>query len=142
MMTGHWRESLASSSLLVRFGAASAALAVGLGLVLGWVLNSTVKERALVQSESTVASVGRLAVQPMLAPEDFVSGRVHPERLVPLSRGVADLINDGTVARVKVFNQQGTVLYSSDQQLIGETQQPEEGLEHALDGTVDSELQS
>ena len=141
-MTGRWRHRLAASSLLVRFGAASAALAVGLGLVLGWVLNSTVKERAMAQSESTVASVGKLAVQPLLAREDFAAGMVHPERLVLVSRGIADLINDGTVARVKVFNPQGKVLYSDDQQLIGTTQEPEEGLESALAGAIDSELQS
>ena len=73
----------------MRFGVASALLTVGLGLVLGRVLNATVKQRALAQSESTVASVGRLAVQPLLAREDFASGVVDREPHGPLDAGVS-----------------------------------------------------
>ena len=134
------RSRLLRTSLLLRFGLASALLVIGLGLVLAWVLISTVEDRALAQSELMVAGIGQLAVQPLLIREDFESGAVSPGSLGRLEPAVADLIADGTVSRIKVFDGEGTVIYSDDPTLIGDRQAIEDGLASALDGRVSSEL--
>jgi len=125
----------------VRFSVASAVLMVLLGLVLGRVLGSTVEQRALGQSEQTATSIGRLAVQPLLTRSDFLSGDVSAGRLDRLDAAMSDVVADGTVVRAKVFDRNGTVLYSDAQELVGQTHAPEEGLAAALDGRVYSELQ-
>ena len=134
------RSRLVRTSLLLRFGLASALLVIGLGLVLGWMLNSTVEDRALAQSESMVAGIGELAVQPLLVRDVFESGAVSPASLERLDPAVAALIADETVSRIKVFDGEGTVIYSDDPSVIGERQGAGEGLASALDGQVSSEL--
>jgi diguanylate cyclase (GGDEF)-like protein len=135
------RARLLRTSLLLRFGLASALLVIGLGLALGWELNATVEDRALAQSELMVAGIGQLAVQPLLVREDFESGTVSPGSLERLEPAVADLIADGTVSRIKVFDGEGTVIYSDDPSIIGDRQETGDGLSSALDGQVSSELQ-
>ena len=136
------RKRITRSSLLLRFAVVSALLVAGLGLVLGQVLRSTVEERALTQSENTVASIGRLAVQPLLSRQDFETGVVSPAHLARLGPAMKQVFAAGTVARVKVFDREGTILYSDQQQLIGQSNGTNDELDSALAGQVTSELQT
>ncbi len=129
-----------STSLLVRYGLASAALVTVLGVVLGSVLASTVDNRALEQSERTAVSIGRLAVRPLLHNADFDRGTISPRRLERLSRAMETVVSDSTIARVKVFDRNATVLYSDDRTLIGTRLPADEDLLAALGGSRASEL--
>ncbi|CAN5824338.1 hypothetical protein BH20ACT6_BH20ACT6_19270 [soil metagenome] len=134
------RGFAARSSLLVRYGVVSGLLVVFLGLVLGNVLATTVQNRALAQSEQTAASIARLAVGPMLERDDFDQGVIAPKRIERLTRAMDTVVTSDRVARVKIFDRAGTVLFADDPALIGERFPADPDLQAALDGRRASDL--
>jgi hypothetical protein len=132
---------VSSSSLLLRFGIFSAALIAGLGVVLGGVLEASVESRALVQAERMAATLSDVSIQPLLGWEDFADGEVRAGRAEQLDAHMDAMVAAGTVARVKLFNDQGSVLYATDGGLMGQQVEVAGSLATALGGDVDSALE-
>ncbi len=127
---------LRRTSLLVRFGLASALLVLALGLVLASVLASTVQERALKQSERTAISVARLGVQPLLTRADFESGAVAEARRGRLASALRTVTADSMVAEVRIFSTDGSLLFSDFDEPVGSAAASRPALESALEGEV------
>ncbi len=131
---------LARTSLLVRYGVISGLLVLCLALALGYVLASTVYDRALAQSEQTAANIAQLAVGPLLQRDDFDQGAVAPERRERLTGAMETLVAHRTVVRVKIFDRTGTVLFADDPDLIGQRFPEDPHLQAALGGQRSSDL--
>jgi diguanylate cyclase (GGDEF)-like protein len=138
---------LRGSSLLVRFGVLGLLLTVGVGLVLASVLSTAIEKRAQEQAEWTVVGTVRLGLQPQLTPADLADG-FDRARFADVDRAVdraADNLRDGEdlgdrdPVAVKIFNRERTVVWATDESLVGTVSTSEE-LADALDGEVVSEF--
>jgi diguanylate cyclase (GGDEF)-like protein len=138
---------LRGSSLLVRFGVLGLLLTVGVGLVLASVLSTAIENRAQEQAEWSVVGTVRLGLQPQLTPADLADG-FDRARFADVDRAVdraADNLRDGEdlgdsdPVAVKIFNRERTIVWASDESLVGTVSTSEE-LAEALDGDVVSEF--
>ena len=136
-------------SLLLRFGVLGLLLTIGVGFVLAYVLTGTIEDRAQKQAESTVVGTVRLGFQPQLTPYDlaggFERGRFDDvDRVVDRAR---DNLRDGQAlddldpVAVKIFNRERTIVWSSDESLVGDVSRSAQ-LGRALAGDVVSEFTS
>jgi len=126
--------------LLGQFGVVSAVLVIVLAALLTVVLRSIIEERALRRAEQLAESVGQLAVEPLLTPQDFVIEQVDHARAEELEAAIRRALSDQAVSRVNVFSRHGTVVYSNERELIGSHFDPSIEKTTALAGGVASKL--
>ncbi len=127
--------------LLGRFTLVSAVLVSILGLFLSGVLQSTIEDRALRRAERLAQSIGGLAVEPLLRPNDFFAARLGDERLFQLDREIKErLRSTEDVSRVKLFSTRGVVVYSDELRLVGTPYEQSPEKEAAFAGEVVSRL--
>ena len=69
-------------------------------------------------------------------PGPSAGGAISP----PLSSAIGDLMRDGSVVRVKIYNLKGTVVFSTKRDQIGESQEGNGGFESAVIGRITSNL--
>jgi diguanylate cyclase (GGDEF)-like protein len=136
-------------SLLLRFGVLGLLLTVGVGFVLAYVLTGTIEDRAQTQAEATVVGTVRLGFQPQLTPYDLAGG-FERGRFADVDRVVdraGDNMRDGRVlddldpVAVKIFNRDRTIVWASDESLVGDVSSSAQ-LGRALTGDVVSEFTS
>jgi diguanylate cyclase (GGDEF)-like protein len=111
-----------------------------LGLLLEYQLRSSVTERAVADGLRTAELVSRLGIQPMLTPVD-VDSSMDPTRYQRLDRSIRDSgLLGNEVARIKIWNAEGQIVYSDDRTLVGRTFDISAELGEALAGEIASEL--
>jgi diguanylate cyclase (GGDEF)-like protein len=126
--------------LLVKMVLIAGVPVVALGLVLGNQLRSSVTERAVADGLRTAELVSRLGIQPMLSPADVDTG-MDPARYQRLDRSIRDSgLLGNEVARIKIWNTRGQVVFSDDRKLVGQTFEVSDELADALGGRIASEL--
>jgi diguanylate cyclase (GGDEF)-like protein len=126
--------------LLGMFAMVSAVLVIVLGVLLTVVLRSIIEERALRRAEQLARSVGQLAVEPHLTPQDFVVEHIDDAREAQLEAAIRRGLSGQVVTRVKIFSAQGTVVYSDERELIGSRFDPSIQKSTAFAGGVASKL--
>jgi two-component system NarL family sensor kinase len=116
----------------------TAFLAVAL-LVLGAVSAGTVliseriaRANALAEAERTATRLGQLLIAPLLT--DYLRG--VPGAFEDLDRIVGYRMSDGSVTAMVIWTADGTVLYASHEEIIGESYSPSPELLTAVGGTV------
>ena len=67
-------------------------------------------------------------------------GTVHPELPAGLAESIRNLMQDHTVVRVKLYNREGIVVYSSRHEQIGADQHSNHGFRAAIGGRVTNDL--
>jgi signal transduction histidine kinase len=125
--------------LLGKFAITSLIPIVLLGLALARSLERQIRDQALTDARDVAAVVARLGIQPQLSPDDLTRG-LTAARYRRLDRAIRAGLNRTEVARVKIWNRSGSVVYSDDRDLVGRTFTPSEELEDALHGEVASEV--
>jgi signal transduction histidine kinase len=115
---------------------------LALGFVLQRALERQVRDRALADAVASAGVIATLGVQPQLANFDLQSGLTE-RQVAQLDRtlGVASL--RGQLARIKIWNRSGRIVYSDDHSLIGQGADPNAlnpGVADALVGRRDAEL--
>jgi diguanylate cyclase (GGDEF)-like protein len=126
--------------LLGSFAVVSAVLVVVLGVLLTVVLRSIIQERALRRAEQLAQSVGQLAVEPHLTPQDFAVEHIDGARVRQLDAAIRRGLSGQAVSRVKIFSAQGTVVYSDERELIGSRFDPSAQKSIAFAGGISSKL--
>jgi diguanylate cyclase (GGDEF)-like protein len=113
---------------------------VALGLVLGYQLRSSITERAVADGLRTAELVSRLGIQPLLEPAD-VDTSMDPARYQRLDHSIRDSgLLGHEVARIKIWNTKGQIIYSDDNTLVGHTFDISDELASALGGRIASEV--
>lgn len=133
---------LASLSFLTRFAMLSAVLLSIAGIVLAQMLTSMMVSRAENQAAQTGAMAVRLGIARLLDARDF-DEVVNAKQAQVLDSLLQDSKQDGSTEtdlgyqalRVKVFNDEGLVVYSDLPEIIGKSYQSED-LDRALGGEV------
>lgn len=129
------------SSLLRQFAVLSAVPIALTGVFLAQVVSRDVKNRALDRAAGAAELIARLGVQPLLSQSDLDQG-LSPERLAEMDRALHGGLVGDQVARVKIWNQEGRVVYSDDRSILGRSFPASDDLEQALEGRVVSEVTS
>jgi len=120
-------------SLLTKFGLISAVPILALGLTLSHILESFVRERAILTARQSIEAAARVGVQPHIGAQDL-SGGFSPSkynRLDMLLRGQSLL--EGAVGEYKIWNRDLEIVYSADRSELGTSGQGDH-LEAALGG--------
>ncbi len=133
---------LSSLSFLARFALISGALLGVAGVVLAQMLTGMIVDRAEGQAEQTGAAAVRLGIATRLDAQDF-DGVVDAERARLLDTLLESAERESRAAqdegyhalRVKVFNDDGLIVYSDLDELVGESYQSDD-LDRALTGEV------
>jgi diguanylate cyclase (GGDEF)-like protein len=125
--------------LLGKFAVASLVPIVLLGLVLAQVLRDSIRERALVNARHSAALLDQSLVQPRLAAAELRAG-LSPDRVRALDDALAASLADEEIARIKIWNRDGRVVYASEHELIGRIFPVSHELRDALGGETASEI--
>ena len=112
---------------------------VALGIGLGDVVNSGVQQQNLddVKRNSTVLT--QAGIEPLLVPSDLTTG-LSNARLDELDNSLRGVAFGKVVARLKIWNRQGVVVYSDNRALVGHAFPADEHLTIALAGASASEI--
>ena len=113
----------ANVSLLTRFGLLSAVPIVVLGLVLARDVGQNMRADAITDARMMAMLTARLRIQPVLDPRDL-RAPLSAERASALTRTLHSELGTDEVARIKLWNREGRIVYSDDASLIGRRYPP------------------
>jgi len=124
-----WRFALTSLLVFVLVG-------VGIAIARASDLRATSESSAAVRAELIAEGV----VAPLLRPADL-RAPIRGARYRELDRAIHRFaMRDLGVVRIKIWAPDGTVLFSNDAAQVGLSPEPEEDLEEAFEGEVESEI--
>jgi len=128
-------------SLLQRVALAAALPVFVLGLVLQRALEAQVRQRALSNAVADAKLIATLGIQPQLTAGELSAG-LSPQQVAELDHALAGATQGGQLARIKIWNGRGEIVYSDDHGLIGRSSAdgPSESLTEALHGETASEV--
>jgi diguanylate cyclase (GGDEF)-like protein len=110
---------------------------VALGFVLARVLQSQIVQRSLADAGESAQLVARLGIQPRLTPRDLSDG-LDARGIRALDEQLRARSVTSDLARIKIWNSKGRIVYSDDHALIGRHLGKGDGdLEDALAGDPD-----
>jgi diguanylate cyclase (GGDEF)-like protein len=110
---------------------------VALGVVLAWVLRGQIVSHTLADANQSARLVARLGVQPRIAPTELEHG-LSPGGVKALDEQLRARSVTHDLARIKIWNNHGVIVYSDDHALIGQHPRQSDELERALDGRAGS----
>ena len=122
---------------LVALAASGLVLLAVVATVTVLVCNHIARSNALAEAERSADRLSRLIVAPYL--REIVAGQ--QESLAELDKVLTNRTGDGTIIRVLVWEPDGRVLYSTDDELTGRTFPVTDDLQAALDGGVVSHVE-
>jgi diguanylate cyclase (GGDEF)-like protein len=110
---------------------------VVLGLVLAWVLRSQIVDRTLADASQSASLVARLGVQPRISESELEHG-LSAGGVKALDEQLSARSVTRDLARIKIWNNKGLIVYSDDHALIGRRPGESDDLQSALRGTPDA----
>jgi diguanylate cyclase (GGDEF)-like protein len=134
------RALLRRPSLLTKFSVLSLLVIVALGIGVGLMLQERIERRALLEATKLAETMTTLGMQPILLPGDLAAGQ-GDDHLDSLDEQLKlrDLDELG-ILRLKVFNEDGVIVYSDERSIVGEAHPDSPGVRDALAGRVGSKL--
>ncbi|HET8949458.1 MAG TPA: EAL domain-containing protein [Solirubrobacteraceae bacterium] len=134
------RALLRRPSLLTKFSVLSLLVMVALGIGVGLMLQERIERRALLESTKLGETMTTLGMQPILLPGDLSAGQGerHLDSLDEQLK-LRDLDQLG-ILRLKVFNEDGVIVYSDERSIVGESHPDSPGVRRALTGRVESRV--
>src|SRR5437867_12125949 len=120
-------------SLLTQFSVLSLVLFIIIGAALGWGLTNHFEEQALEQQKNNTAALMPPAIAPYLNQSILEKGAVDDKDYRAIENAFTFLGGAG-LARVKVWNLEGMVIYSDQRDLVGKRFPISDWLRGAFDG--------
>jgi diguanylate cyclase (GGDEF)-like protein len=125
--------------LVGKFALLSAAAVLLLGIGLARMESGLIRNRALQSARNSAQLVTQVALQSNLQPSDLQNGLTVSE-IAALDNSLQEGNADNSIARVKIWSPDSTVVYSDDTSLIGRKFPIETDLREALDGETSSDV--
>ena len=133
------RPRLPKLGLVGQFSVMSLIPIVLLGVVLARTVKEQVTSRSLANAEETAQLISQSSVQQHLTPADVRDG-LSREELRVLNGELRNSQVSERIARIKLWNRSGRVVYSDDSKIVNRKFPMGGDLEEALDGEVESEV--
>jgi diguanylate cyclase (GGDEF)-like protein len=127
------RRVLARLSLTRQVAVLSLIPVLVLGAILTRVVEGQIVARSVADASQTARLIAEMGVQPRVTPLQLSAG-LSPEAVAALDRQVQAGSVRRDLARIKIWNAQGTIVYSDDHALIGMAPQESDELRSALAG--------
>ena len=129
-------------SLLARFGLVSALLVAVLGVVLGSLLESSLRDRTVGDAIRTAQIAANIGIRPVLRPADLQHDflPLPAYRRAELDSALLDSLSNNNIVRVKIWNEQHFVVWSDNQRLLQRWFPGDEGLNDSFTGRVTAEV--
>jgi diguanylate cyclase (GGDEF)-like protein len=105
--------------LLGKFALASAIPLLVMGAVMGKYLSHRVQERTLAQAERSAELIARVGFQSQITAEELKRGELSPSREIALNEALSSKQQEDGLARIKIWNRAGIVVYSDKREQIG-----------------------
>src|SRR5260370_1240897 len=118
---------------LVRFGLLALVPLIALGAVLARELNVDLQQRYLETARISAALITQVGIQPLLSAQLVEDGLSFTD-VATIDDKLRGAAVSKDVRRIKVWNKNGTVVYSDNHALIGRTFLPDDDLRAALSG--------
>ena len=128
-----------SLGVLARFGLLALVPVVALGAVLGYQLNAGVKQQHLDSARTNAVLVAQVGIQPLLDAGMLRAGFTDPE-IANVDQRLQGAALSKELRRLKIWNRNGTVLYSDNHALIGRSFEIEGDLQEALEGHSSADI--
>jgi signal transduction histidine kinase len=128
-----------SGAVIGIFALLSLVPVVALGIGLGDLVNSGVQQQNLEEAKRSVSVLAQAGIQPLLVPSDLTAN-ISDARLDQLDNSLRGVAFGKVVARLKIWNREGVVMYSDNRALVGHAFPADEHLGIALAGTSASEI--
>ena len=129
-------------SLLTRFGVITLVLVVVLGVVLGSLLQRSLKNRSIGDAVRTAEVALNIGVRPVLRPSDLQHDYLPlpAPRRTSLDATLVDSLSRNNIVRLKIWNRQHFVVWSDNARLLQRWFPGDEELNESLDGDVRAEV--
>lgn len=136
------RERRSRLTLVTKFGLVSLIAVAAIGVLLGVVLQRSVRQRAIADAARTGEVAANVGVRPFLTVADLSNNFIplDAERVVALDATLGTSLSPGGVVRLKVWNRQHWLVYSDNAALRGRWFAGSELLEQAFEGRLTSEI--
>src|SRR5918994_1205641 len=130
------RALLRRPTLLTKFSLLSLLVIVALGFGVGYVLQERIERRGLHEATKLAEAITKLGVQPIILPGDLAAG--HNESHLDALDEQLKLRDFDTlgIRRLKVFNQEGVIVYSDERSIVGEAHPEAPAIRAALAGQI------
>jgi diguanylate cyclase (GGDEF)-like protein len=119
--------------LVARTAVLSAILTVALGAGLGQAISRVTTTRALADARGEAEVLARVGIQPSLQQSDLWNG-LAADRRAALDQAMASPTARREIARMKIWNLKGQVIYSDEPRLIGQSFPVDGDLREAFEG--------
>jgi diguanylate cyclase (GGDEF)-like protein len=106
---------------------------VALGVLLAWVLRGQIVDRTLADATQSASLVARLGVQPRISESELRNG-LSTSGVRELDEQLSARSVKRDLARIKIWNNKGLIVYSDDHALIGQHPGESDDLQSALQG--------
>jgi diguanylate cyclase (GGDEF)-like protein len=129
-------------SLLQRFAGVSLVLVVVLGVLMAQLLATMVSRRALHSATDAAVLMTTVAIQPLLTTDDLANG-LPAEKVAALDRAVAGSRGKSEIARIKIWQNDGEVIYLADPHTAAPDHPstvPSHELAEALGGEIEAQI--
>jgi diguanylate cyclase (GGDEF)-like protein len=136
---GRLLHSLKQPSLLTKFAIASAVPVIVLAWGLSQLIENRIERRTLQSATDAAQLVATLGIKPSITELDLAQGLNYDE-LERIDERLQAALLDTKVARIKIWNRDGRIVYSEDENLIGKRFEIEGDLHEALEGEVAAEV--
>jgi signal transduction histidine kinase len=133
-------ERLRGTSIVWRFAITSLLVFALIGIGIAALRTRDLRARSEESATDRAELIAERVIAPLLVPTDL-DGAIRGPRYDELRAEIEELaMADGGVERVKIWNRDGTVIFSSDPAQVGGRPEPEEDLLEAFEGEVASEI--
>ena len=114
-------SSRARPGLLTRFGILSLVVVVALGLVVGVVLQRSLRDRTMADAVRSAEIAARVGITPHVSAEDLQRDFVPltSERLAEIDERLGAAVSENGIVRLKIWNARHWIVYSDNDRLVG-----------------------
>src|SRR4051794_19384110 len=125
-------------SLLTKFTVLSLVCFAALGIALSQLLAHQIRERALKNTVASAEILSGTVADSQLEPTDLSGGGMDSSRARALDAALKQAKEQGRIARFKIWNTRGQIVYSDDHEAIGKKFEVEDDLSEAFSGETHS----
>jgi diguanylate cyclase (GGDEF)-like protein len=134
------RTWLRRPSLLTKFSVLSLLVIVGIGLAIGSMLHERIERRALVESTRVAEILTKAGLEPFL-----LRGDLEPYPTIHRLDALDDELRQREfselgIKRLKLFNEDGVIVYSDERSIVGEAHPDSPGVRAAMEGRIERHI--
>lgn len=125
-------------NIVRKFALLSFIVMLVLGIVLGYTISEKIEEMMINRAKDTYANIVQQNIRIFLAPEFFSSSNFSRDK--EAFEKYFSFLRTDEIVRIKVWNKDGTIVYSDVEELVGKSFADNTNFNNAMNGSVDIEI--